>query len=969
MQVTRRTFLRGAGAAAVTLTLANLDFACRSHEEPPPGEPLPEEPLSAGRPAADRVAAQQPQVPSYRQWEDLYREQWTWDRVVKGTHIRTNCIAACSFNLFVKDGMVWREEQNAIYRPSHPSVPDQNPRGCQKGNCYSQLMYEPSRLKYPMRRVGERGSGRWRRLGWDEALGQVADTLLDVALRDGPDCVVYDHGTTNIDFGTGTGGEMRFFNIFGATTMDSWAGVGDLPMGAIQTWGHFNADGSSDDWFNAEYVLIWIANPVYTRIPDVHFMWEARYRGATVVSIAPDYNASSIHADLWLNPRMGTDAALGLAMAQVIVSEGLFKADYVREQTDLPFLVREDTGRYLRQSDVQANGEDDVFFFWDEQADALAEAPGSQGHGKQDLRLGTARPALHGHFSVELGNGRSVRVRPLMDALAAHLQPYTPERSMTISGVSADVIRRVARELAGARTAMIFASWGACKHYHSDLMQRVMCLLMALTGNQGKRGGGIRPGAWYSLDELHEITSLLEVPFHRRLLATVFHPKARDFEELMEKVTRERPFTATLPFLYVHGGMKEVADRPDFNDPALPRPVADYVREATEKGWLRVSPPAERPPRVYFYTGVNPLRRWPVPQLARQHLWPKLELLVNLNFRTCSTGLESDVLLPAAGYYEKPGVKYPQSLVPYTIYGERAVEPLGEARSDWEAMGLLARVVQERARARGVKPFIDHYGIERDYANFYENWSLGGDLDEGNEEAALDRIIQRSSVTKGFTWEDARKQGALPIQSLGHYGPHNAICSDFEPGNTVYPQQWFVEKKEPWPTLTGRQQFLIDHPWYVEAGEALPVHKDPPAAGGSYPLRLTGGHTRWSIHGIWRDQRHMLHLQRGEPVMYMNSDDARSRGLRDHDLARVFNDAGAFVIRVKPSPAVQPGQVVVYHAWENFQFPKWEQSQVAVPSPWKPLHVAGGYGHIRYRMYYAAPSHGPRGTTVEVERA
>ena len=163
-----------------------------------------------------------------------------------------------------------------------------------------------------------------------------------------------------------------------------------------------------------------------------------------------------------------------------------------------------------------------------------------------------------------------------------------------------------------------------------------------------------------------------------------------------------------------------------------------------------------------------------------------------------------------------------------------------------------------------------------------------------------------------------------------------------------------------------RQQFLIDHPWYVEMGESLPVHKPPPAAGGDYPLRLSGGHTRWSVHGIWRDQRHMLRLQRGEPVMYMSIDDARRRGLQDHDLARVFNDVGTFVIHVKPSPSLPPGEVIIYHAWENHQFKDWMQSQVAVPSPWKPLHVAGGYGHIRYRMFFAAPSHGPRGTTVEV---
>jgi len=952
MDLSRRAFLRGAGGAVATLTLANLERAWGASE---------------AAPAAGQIAAAAaPDLPAYRNWEDVYRNKWTWDSIVKSTHIRTNCIAACSWNIYVKDGIAWREEQNTIYQPSAPNVPDMNPRGCQKGGCYTQLMYEPSRLKYPLRRKGERGSGAWERQTWDQSLTQVADTLLDVAVKHGPDCIVYDHGTTNIDFGTGSGAEMRFFGMIGATVMDSWAGVGDLPMGCIQTWGNFNADGTSDDWFNADYILIWIANPVYARIPDAHFFWEARYRGASIVSIAPDYNATSIHADTWLNLRMGTDAALGLSMAQVIISENLFKADYVSEQTDLPFLVRDDTGKYLRQSDVESGGKDDVFYFWDEATKQIAETPGSQGHKTQDIHLGAVKPALHGRFSVTLAGGKKVSVRPLLDVLADHLQQYTPEKAAKITTVSADVIRRVARGLAKAKTGMIFASWGSCKHYHSDLAQRTMCLLMALTGNQGKRGGGIRPGGWYSIDAMNEISSEVEVPFYQRLLLKFMAPKTRDFESFMTTHSWERPFTPTLPFLYVHGGMNEVCDRKDFNDPALPRGVADFVKEAMEKKWLRVSPPPERPPKVYFYTGPNPLRRWPVPQLARKHLWPKLDLIVNLNFRMCSTGLQSDILLPAAAYYEKIGLKYPQSLVPYVIFADQAVKPMEEAKSEFAVFAMLARKIQERARARNIQPFKDHYGIERDYANFFEKYRMDGLMEAENEEGAMDHMIQNSSVTKGFTWQDAKTKGALPIQAIGRYGPHNAICSDFEPGNTVYPQQWFVEKKEPWPTLTGRQQFLLDHPWYIETGEALPVHKEPPAAGGNYPLRLTGGHTRWSIHGIWRDQRHMLRLQRGRPVMYMNVDDAKARDLNDDDYVRVYNDVGSFHIHVKPSPALQPGQVVIYHAWENHQFKDWIQSQEAVPSPWKPQHISGGYGHLHYRMFSYAPSHGPRGTRVEV---
>jgi DMSO reductase family type II enzyme molybdopterin subunit len=956
MRLSRRRFLSGAGITVATLTLGSLRLAYADS--------------GTGSGVAGTTAGALPGgLPEYRGWEDVFRERWSWDNVVKTTHIRTNCIAACSWNAFVRDGIVWREEQNAIYEPSHPTVPDMNPRGCQKGNCYSQLMYEPSRLKYPMRRKGERGSGEWERRSWDAALTEVADALLDVATEDGPDCVVYDHGTTNIDFGSGTAAEMRFFSKFGATTMDSWSGVGDLPMGAIQTWGHFNADGTSDDWFNADYHLLWIANPVYTRIPDAHFLWESRYRGATIVSIAPDYNASSIHADLWLNPRMGTDAALGLAMSQVIISEELYRADYVREQTDLPFLVRTDTGRYLRESDVKKGGSDEIFFFWDEATNGLVQAPGTQGHSEQTLQLGNVRPSLHGERTVRLGDGSEATVQPLLDVLTTHLEQYTPEKAAEVTGVKAQTIRKVARGLARANRAMIFASWGSCKHYHSDLMQRTMCLLMALTGNQGKRGGGLRPGAWYSIDGMNQIGSDVDVPFYVRWASKLFPPKTRDFENFLEKLTWERPFTATLPFLYVHAGMGEAVDRPDFNDPQLPRPIAEYVREATRAKRLPVSPPAERPPRIYFYTGVNPLRRWPSPHIVRKNLWPKLQLLVNLNFRMSSTGYESDILLPAAGYYEKIGLKYPQSLVPYVVFGDKAVDPLGESKPEWEAMGLLARKLQERARARGIKPFTDHYGIERDYANFYEDYSDNGGLSENDEVAAMERIMEHSPVVKGFTWNDAKERGALPIQDIGGYGPHNSICSDFEPGNTVYPHRWFVEKKEPWPTLSGRQQFLIEHPWYEEVGEALPVHKEPPKAGGDYPLHLTGGHTRWSIHGIWRDQRHMLQLQRGEPAMYMTLEDAEARKLNDNDMARVFNDTGSFHIRVKTSRTLAPHQVVIYHAWENFQFRNWMQSQVAVPSPWKPLHLATGYGHIGYRMFCGAPSHGPRGTTVEVERA
>jgi anaerobic selenocysteine-containing dehydrogenase len=101
----------------------------------------------------------------------------------------------------------------------------------------------------------------------------------------------------------------------------------------------------------------------------------------------------------------------------------------------------------------------------------------------------------------------------------------------------------------------------------------------------------------------------------------------------------------------------------------------------------------------------------------------------------------------------------------------------------------------------------------------------------------------------------------------------------------------------------------------------------------------------------------------------MNPQDAQARGLQDHDLAWVYNDVGGFKIHVKASAAVQPGEVIVYHAWEPYQFADWMGSQAVVASPWKPLHLLGDYGHLTWRTILGQPSHIMRAMAVEVEKA
>jgi nitrate reductase alpha subunit len=193
--------------------------------------------------------------------------------------------------------------------------------------------------------------------------------------------------------------------------------------------------------------------------------------------------------------------------------------------------------------------------------------------------------------------------------------------------------------------------------------------------------------------------------------------------------------------------------------------------------------------------------------------------------------------------------------------------------------------------------------------------------------------------------------------------------SDIEPDQTIVSNSWHVQKKVPWPTLTRRIQFYIDHRFYQELGEVLPVHKDNPALGGDYPLEMTGGHARWSIHSMQRDQGLISRLQRGEPAIFIGKRDAEARGIEDGDKVRVYNDLNEFEIEAKVSRSLRPGQVVVYHGWEPYQFKGGKSHQALIPSPLNPIQLAGGYFHLQPMVLMQSPGCTDRGTRVEVVKA
>ncbi|MBW2422346.1 MAG: molybdopterin-dependent oxidoreductase [Deltaproteobacteria bacterium] len=347
---------------------------------------------------------------------------------------------------------------------------------------------------------------------------------------------------------------------------------------------------------------------------------------------------------------------------------------------------------------------------------------------------------------------------------------------------------------------------------------------------------------------------------------------------------------------------------------------------------------------------------------------PKLDLMVTVDWRMSNTARYGDYVLPAAGYYEKNDIAWGSGIAPFSHPTTKAVEPVGDSKSDWEFHCLLLKKIQELSIARGVSSYVDRHGEERRLDECYDDFTFQGRFTEDNPEDLLQAMLEMSSNLNGTNWQELTQKGFERFTGVGTGVVHIGNSGDIEAHETLVANSWHVQKKIPWPTLTRRLQFYIDHPFHQEMGAVLPVHKGNPPIGGDYPLQMTGGHNRWSIHAAWRDHKALLQLQRGEPVMFTSTRDAMKRGIRDGDRVRVYNDLGEFEIHAVVSPALKPGQVIVYHAWEQFQFKNGASYQALTPSPLNPIQLSGGYFHLQPMVMSQSPGCTDRGTRVDVQK-
>lgn len=332
-----------------------------------------------------------------RSWEDFYRNRWSYDYSVRTSH-GVNCSMACSWEVFVKDGLICWELQKTDYPQIDADIPNVEPRGCQRGATASWYPYSPLRPKYPyVRKVlwdfyqaelrkgkdpveawgavaedevkaraykSARGKAGWKRVTWDDATELAAAAQIHTIKKYGPDHIANFSPIPAMSLASFISGH-RYNNLIGGIYCSYYEWYHDLPHVSPSMWGDQTENCESSDWYQGTYWIVAGSNINMTRTADCHFLPEAKYRGTKVVVVSPNYSDVAKYSDLWVPLVPGSDGAYFMACIHVILKEFYadrevpYFADYAKRYTNLPFLVvlekdgdKYQMGRFVRASDL-----------------------------------------------------------------------------------------------------------------------------------------------------------------------------------------------------------------------------------------------------------------------------------------------------------------------------------------------------------------------------------------------------------------------------------------------------------------------------------------------------------------------------------------------------------------------------------------------------------------------------------------
>ncbi len=419
--------------------------------------------------------------------------------------VRTACPAHCGVD---SCGILAHVKGDRIVKLEPGEFPFKiDNRICLRGLSSLDITYHPDRLKYPMKRVGERGEGKFERISWDEAYDIIAENFKKIADKYGWRSIGWVLGGP----GGGTtkfGAYLRLASLTQSTRVSAW-GYGDagLPCGSRVIFGHQfpHMYLFGQLWMRQfpELLVVWGSNPGESM--PVHIMrkvMDAKEEGTQLIVIDPRFTITASKADEYIGLKPATDSALALGIINVIFKNGLHDVKFIQEQTNGTHLVRTDTGKFLRGEDV-GESQGKAYIIWDEKTNS---------HNKV-RRSNVKSASITGTYQV---NG--IECKPAFQLLIDLAMDYSPEKTSEITGVEADLISKLGERIGKAKSVMFHTFMGLTRTYHGDISMRSLATVASITGNVNTSitsGPGVRtptPLNWEPF--LHAIK---EKPSYHRL--------------------------------------------------------------------------------------------------------------------------------------------------------------------------------------------------------------------------------------------------------------------------------------------------------------------------------------------------------------------------------------------------------------------------------------------------------------------
>ncbi len=716
-----------------------------------------------------------------------------------------NCGSRCPVRLAVVDGTIVRVDPD---NTGDDNLGTQTILACVRGRSIRQRIYSAERLKTPMKRVGPRGSGKWEEISWDEAFTTIAKTLTRLIDKHGNESIYINYGTGVLGATLATswppsgsaiarlmnciGGSLNQYNDYSAANIETAV---DFHYGAWAT------SNSNDDTVNSRLVLLFGNNPHETRMSgggEVFVTQTAkRLSGHRVIVFDPRYSDTAMNlADEWVPLRPGTDAALVAGFAHVMISEDLLDHDFL---------------------DTYCSG-------------------------FNEAQMPKGVPADLSYQSYVLGKGKDRTEK-------------TPEWASRITGVPADDIRRLAREIATTKPVAITQGWGIQRHSNGENQARAPMLLANMIGAVGISGGGTGCREGYAALPMAAFPVLKNpvrpvLPFFRWTEAIV-RGKGMTYREGIRdslntnsnaNVTNDVTLNSNIKFIWLYGSNALVNQHGDINE------TVKILSDDT-----------------------------------------KCEMIVCIDNQMTVSARYADIILPDVTTAEQVDLSAQQSAgnLGYAIFADKAIEPMYDSMPVYEQLTGIADKL-------GVKDTFTEGRSQEDWIRWL--------VDES-----------RKAVPGLPTFEAFRKQGIYktkldPVIALKEFRDNPAKFPLPTPSGKIeiFSSNLYAMSLD-WPMEKGN--VITPTPEYVATRE---MPGDPLQE--RFPLQCIAHHFKGRTHSSYGNSPW---LKEAHPqTAWVSEIDASTRGIKDGDTVKVFNARGAMALPAHVTKRIAPGVISVPNgAW------------------------------------------------------